>query len=154
MSLFPAGHILTSADLDTLFPVGVGAWTSYTPTLTQSVTVTKTVNYARYMKVGRMVTCAVNLGVTGAGTAANAVVLGLPLTSAVASATPCGTGFIFDSSTGLAYPALVLLDSTTAVQFLSTQSTGVARLGAGGSWALALANADSVNAVFTYESAT
>src|SRR5919106_4616538 len=50
---------VAEADIDTLqansaaaFPLGFAAWTAYTPTLTQSATPTKTVNRARYMRVG------------------------------------------------------------------------------------------------------
>ena len=46
----------------------MGAWTTYTPGLSQSVTVTKTVNHARYMQVGKTVMGSVYMTATSAGT--------------------------------------------------------------------------------------
>jgi hypothetical protein len=76
-----SGQILTAATMNSIG----AAWESYTPTLTQSSTVTKTVTYAKYTQINKLCIVNVRLDVTGAGTAANSVVVGLPLTSASAN---------------------------------------------------------------------
>jgi len=55
-----------------------GAWTAYTPTLVIGVTVAKTVNYAKYLQVGKTVFVQVNLTATASGTASSVVQVGLP----------------------------------------------------------------------------
>lgn len=130
-----------------------GAWLSYTPTLTQSVTVTKTVNYAKYMQVGKLVVVQVFLSVTGAGTAANAILVGLPVTAAQTGAAPqeVGTGAVLDSSLGQVWKGQAILHSTTDVWFrASGSSTNV--LGTGDMTA-ALASGDQVSMTVTYEAA-
>lgn len=51
-------------------------WTTWTPTVTQSGSVTVTVNNAIYSIVGDICTVNVSLTVTGSGTANNAIVIG------------------------------------------------------------------------------
>jgi hypothetical protein len=104
---------------------GVGAWTSYTPTLTQSATVTKTVNYAKYFKIGRMCQVTVSLTVTGAGTATNAITIGLPL--AAATAIGFGGGYFYDGSGNALYPGIsTVLTTTTAVLVDASAATPAA----------------------------
>ena len=57
---FSAGAVLTAAqlnaitnDLKALLPLDQVAWTTWTPTLTQTGAVTKTVTYAKYTQVGK-----------------------------------------------------------------------------------------------------
>ena len=133
--------------------VPLGAWTAYTPTLTQSVTVTKTVTYAKYQRVGRMINVQALLACTGAGTAGNAVVFGLPVAAANAtSLTPCGTFYLRDDSAGTSYHgAAVFAGVTTSVNGVANAQTnylGVA------SFAAALANLDVVGVALTYEAAS
>jgi hypothetical protein len=151
MSTFPAGHILTSADMDTITPVGVGAWTSFTPTLVQSVAVTKTTVQASYMKIGRL--CVVNyyLSVTGAGTAANVVQLGLPLASNSVAFAGVGSGMIFDSSVSTFYSGTAIIDTATTVKFAPNAVGNY--LGAG-SFTAGLASGDIVSAFIAYQTTT
>lgn len=132
---------------------GYGAWTSYTPTLTQSGAVTKTVNYAKYFKIGRQVTVAVLVTVTGTGTAANIATLTLPFTAATTMG--FGTGLIYDSSAGLVYPGLTNVNATTTMALYDSaaQSGPGGFLGLGG-FTAALANGDQVNMGCTYEAAS
>jgi len=130
-----------------------GAWTSYTPTLTQSAAVTKTVTYAKYEKIGRMVSVTVSLSVTGTGTANNAITVTLPFTAA--SAVYVGSGYMLDSGV-LFYPMIVWPGSTTAVSFLdATQGTGAVSMGQTGAvFSAALAAGDLVAFSLTYEAST
>lgn len=140
------------------FPIGTGAWTDYVPTLVQSGAVTKTVTYARYMQIGRMVVAQVLLAATGAGSAANEVRIGLPVAaSSAATGYNVGTGYIFDASVGGAgvYKGEALLDNANYVTMMET-STGIgARLGtATAVFSAALASGDGIGIQVVYEAAT
>lgn len=142
-------------NLNAVVPNGPDAWTSYTPTLTQSGAVTKTVTYAKYMKVGRLVVVNLLLSCTGSGTAGNAVKIGLPVAAAVSSAVPIGTGYINDSSANLIYYGLAdFASSTTEVQLLVIQQGSAAAVLGAGSFTAALATGDGVGLYVMYESAT
>jgi hypothetical protein len=133
--------------------VAADAWTSYTPTLTQAATVTKTVTYAKYVQIGKTVIGSVFLTVTGAGTAANAVKLGLPVTAATATSLVIGPGYIFDTSAGFLYTAIGTLASTTDVQFLSLVNGAASQVLGSASFTAALAVGDLVLLNFSYEAA-
>lgn len=72
-----SGQVLTAATLNTIGAASV----SYTPTFTQSVTINKTVNIARYWQFQKLVLVQFSLTATSNGTAGNAIVVGLPLTA-------------------------------------------------------------------------
>lgn len=131
------------------------AWTSYTPTLTQSATVTKTVSRAKYAKFGRTVVCQGLLTVTGSGTSSNAIVVGLPVTSVavVGNAPPLGTAVVFDTSAGLYYRCIAAHVTTTTMSFLVNGSTSANYAGAS-DFTAGLASGDAVSWQITYESAS
>lgn len=136
------------------FPLGVGAWTSYTPTLTQSATVAKTVTYARYQRVGRIIFFQVRLDVTGAGTAANDVLIGLPVAAVnVTIELPLGGGFIYDSSLGQAHIGVAITNSGTVVKIRPGTGAVNAALG-NNQFTAALASGDIVSVGGSYEAAT
>lgn len=146
--------ILVKDNFDAAFPLGVDGWTSYTPTLTQSATVTKTVNYAKYIRIGRTIICSVDLAVTGAGTAANGVVIGLPVAASSAHGRSLGTGSIFDTSAGTVYNGIAdFFGATTTVQLWSTSTDSGNTLGAA-VFTAALAAGDAVNIHVIYEAAS
>jgi hypothetical protein len=134
------------------FPLGVAGWTSYTPTLTQNATVTKTVTYAKYQRVGRTIFFIVELLVTGTGTASNAIIVGLPVTAASANKI-IGSGIVFDTSATALYKGLVNLLSTTTVALYWTGDTTVSSIGVVGMSA-GLAVNDQVQLSGFYEAAT
>jgi hypothetical protein len=139
-------------DLDARTPSG--AWATYTPTLTQSGAVTKTVTYARYIKIGRLITAELVLTVTGSGTGANAVLIGLPVAAAFGTNFPIiGAGNIFDSSAVLVYRGLAEIVSTTTFELIATNSTVAGALGAD-AFTAGLAVNDVVRAMVSYESAS
>ena len=151
---YVAGAVLTAAQLnetrDNLKAIG-DPWGTYTPTLTQSVAVSKTVTFAKYMEAGNFIVGHVKLAVTSAGTASNAITLTLPV--AAAQSGPCsGTGVVYDASAGLLYKGLVNLVSSTTVTLLNTGDTALGSLGQSGMTA-ALASGDEVNLSFFYEAA-
>lgn len=136
------------------FPLGSvdGAWPSWTPTLTQTGAVTKTVTYARYMKVGRTTIAAFDLAVTGTGTASAAVTVSLPVTAATSSL-KVGAGSIFDTSAGTQFKGVVELASTTTLAFVPTETTVNNNLGAT-SFTAALASGDLVRGFAIFEAAS
>lgn len=153
MAVFPAGHILTSADFDTLFPTGVVAPATWTPVVTQSNTPTLSVEYAAYQKVGRWVTAVVSVNITSAGTASNAVTMTFP--AAAGTLTPyrvLGYGAIYDASAAAWYQGMV--QYLTATTFVIVQHANASGLGAAGSFTAALANGDKVAASFQFYTAS
>jgi hypothetical protein len=105
-----AGDVLTAATMNSIG----AAWESYTPTLTQSATVTKTVTYAKYTRINKLCMVNVRLDVTGAGTAANSVVVGLPLTSATANIN-IGSVSLYDASTSTNYSGTCFFATTSTI---------------------------------------
>lgn len=145
-----ASSFVTPADDQGDF-VPMNAWEAYTPTLTQSATVTKTVDRATFVRQGRVVTGQFSLSVTGAGTAGNAVRLGLPV-AAVATGIVCGTAWIYDASANVRYALAVEIDgSVSEVAFLNDASAGNVF---GVAPAVTLASGDLIRGFFTYEAAS
>ena len=72
-----AGQVLTAATLNTIGAASV----SYTPTLTQGVTLSKTIQVARYWQFNKMIIGQVAVGITSSGTAGQPVLIGLPLSA-------------------------------------------------------------------------
>lgn len=158
-----AGDVLTAAQLNAelrdallgAFPLGPPdtAWTGYTPTLVQSGAVTKTVTYAKYTRVGRLITVQGLLTCTGPGTAANPVSIGLPVAAAQAANMSCGVGEIFDASASLVYKGTAIIATTTTIQLRATTTTVANVLGVD-AFTAALASPDVVSFAVAYESAT
>jgi len=83
-----SGQVLTAATLNTIG----AAWVDYTPTLTQSATVTKTISNARYCQIQKTVFVQVYLIATSAGTAGNIVKIGLPIAARTGNSSTTGIG--------------------------------------------------------------
>lgn len=88
-----------------------GIWADWTPTVTQSGSVTVTVTYARYFTAGKLVVLQAKLGVTGTGTTNNAIVIsGIPTAIQPASSgglSVVGTIDIQDTGTAQYVGALI-----------------------------------------------
>lgn len=113
--------------------VPLGVWQNWTPVITQSGTVTTTINQARYTKIGRLVVAYATLTVTGSGTGANDVVLsGLPFPGAGFVSNPftsVGSGNIFDTSAASVYKGIATLITSTTVRFRPMNTTTSGTLG-------------------------
>lgn len=129
------------------------AWITYTPTLTQGVTVTKTAEFARYKQQGKTVHVEVSLACTSAGTAGTAIVVGLPPLAPVGYRL-LGVGAIYDASPGPTYyiGGTWWVSGTTANIRIGGGFTGAAGTAAGG-FTTALASGDLVTMKLTYETA-
>lgn len=141
-------------NLNALVPSVAVAWSTYTPTITQSVNVTKTVNYARYWQIGKQISGIVELSATSGGSAANAIFVSLPVTGngSYDGNAQFGSGFIYDASTTIKYRMLVEQQSTTLVRFLTLHSTTDGLLGST-DFTVGLAAGDIITFNFTYEAA-
>jgi hypothetical protein len=124
---FVAGQVLTAAELNT-----AGAWNDYTPSWTQSATITKTVNWARYTQLGKWVQVSIKMTASSAGTADNKILVGLPVS---ASSNNFLMGILTRSSDNPAFStgSFAVYDSATTVAFGVSESInspgGVYRLG-------------------------
>lgn len=149
-----AGAVLSESDINTYLMHEGGAWSTYTPTLTQSGAVTKTVTYASWGRAGRFIYGWVVLAVTGSGTANNAITVGLPVAAAQSSGAIGSAGWV-DSSSAQQPAILELVTTTTARLRDTTIATASLFLGqTGSSNGNALASPDTITYVFHYEAAS
>ena len=128
----------------------LGQWTSYTPSLQQGGNVSKTVTYARYIKLGRLVIAEIYLQVTGSGSSSTAIEVGLPVTAAQ-SIVSTGTFRVYDASVPTNRTGIAVLANTGEVSGLMDNVTDY--MGAAG-FTAALASSDSVIVNVTYEAAS
>ncbi len=137
-----SGQVLTAATLNTIG----AAWVDYTPTLTQSATVTKTINNARYCQIQKTVFVQVYLIATSAGTAGNIVKIGLPIAARTANSSTTGIGQIYDASTNVIYVVSAYLTDVNSCAFLYQTGNPY-----GISPAITLAASDQLQMNLTYE---
>lgn len=128
--------------------VPLGAWAAWTPTWTQSATITKTITRATYTRFGRMITAYFNLTATSAGTAANAVnISNLPVAAAT-GAPIVGSWWYLDAGTTV-YVGSTHGISTTSVEFTVSGNANPFGVTPG----LTIASGDVFQATVTYEAA-
>jgi hypothetical protein len=137
-----------------------GAWTAYTPTVAQGTAtdITKTVNLAKWMRVGRLIKVRLILALSGAGGSSTTLTVSLPVDCATHTAgsqyEPIGQGVIVDTSGPTQYPVIVLLlpsSSVSTCRFVRTDSTVNNYFGIDP--ALTVASGDIIHAGFEYEAA-
>lgn len=130
------------------------AFTSWTPTLTQTVAVTVTNNDSKYLKVGRLVIAYFNLTATTSGTAGGTVTLGFGsggTAAPTARATTSITGsYRFLDAGATNYVGTVIGNTTTAVIFYKDADGNP--LGPTGS--VQVTNNDVLQGFIVYESAS
>jgi hypothetical protein len=136
-----SGQVLTAATLNTIG----AAWVSYTPTLTQGVTVTKTIAYAKYCQIQKLCIVNLDLNVTSAGTGASAIAIGLPLTTS-ATTQQIGSGFVYDQNVNALYAGPASLASATTITMLYQTGSPI-----GQSPSMALASGDVIRLMVAYE---
>lgn len=134
----------------------MAAWNTYTPILYQGATVvSKTVDSARYLRMGKFAAIQVRMTVTGSGAANSGVQVSLPADLAPASRGsfyPQGVGVIYDASAAqLGMYAVDLVTYGLAI-FFSTSGTFDNSAGnSGTTFSAALANNDRVGFTAIYE---
>jgi hypothetical protein len=122
---FVAGQVLTAAELN-----DAGTWQDYTPTWTQSATITKTVNWARYMQFNKFVCVQVKMTASSAGTANNKILVGLPV-NASSNNYLMGSFTYFDESLTIDQILFsdVIYESTSTVSFFPVLSASSGTFG-------------------------
>ena len=88
-------------------------WTSYTPTITQGATLSKTVNYAKYKQFGKILYVNIALTITSTGTAGNRIRVSLPLPIIDSNVTVLGSGYYFDAGTAHYSGTAIIYDVNT-----------------------------------------
>ena len=152
---------LTESDINTYLMGEGGAWSSWTPTVTQSGAVSVTVDYGRFARYGRTIVAECRLAVTGSGTGSNLITLSLPATAATSNDLPIGDGWIKDTSDSRDYRGQARLATASTVYFVDTfvapafTFTGGASMGSGANTMSAgLASGDTIGCRLVYEAAT
>lgn len=137
---------LTAAQVGSiLFP----AWTSYTPTFTQTATITKTVAFARYMQIGKTVFFTLAMNATSAGTAGAFVRVGLPVAPLNDNqAVFCA---FTDASPAASYVMLGFTKTGTNDMIFLNDASGSAAFG--NAPAVTVASGDAIYCAGTYEAA-
>lgn len=147
---------MVTADLNKIPRATGSAWSSdfaesghvgWTPTLTQSAAVAKTINNATCIQIGALVLGWCRLTPTAAGTTNNAVQVSTPVTMKTATLS-VGHGFV--TLAGVTYRVLVFLSTTGSFVFRRCDVAGVSNLGVDPNAALAAAG-DSINFFFVSE---
>lgn len=135
----PSWRKIVSADVGFVFA-------TWTPVVTQSGAVTKTVTYAKYVQFGKFVMAQCLLAITGSGTTANDISITVPVTAATSGAfLTVGEGTTVISAA--ANMKSVALTSTSVVKFIDS----AAPLYSG--WNVGLANGDVLSFTIMYEAA-
>lgn len=135
-----AGSKITALD--------IGFESTYTPVVTQSVTVTTNWSEASYQRIGTRVTGNVYGVVTGSGTASNFILVTLPLAILTSAAITAAWGFCQDTSAAQNYPFMGYRASSTQIAMMGMyQAPGY--LGAG-QFTAGLAAGDVISFSFTY----
>jgi hypothetical protein len=137
-----AGNVLPASTLNTIGAV----WETYTPTLTQGVTVSKTTVVARYCQFQKTVIVNIMLNPTSTGTVGSALSVGLPIAARANNNQIVGTGYIYDNSPQFTYNVSAYLASTTTFNALYQGGSPW-----GSNPSLAIANGDQIQFMITYE---
>lgn len=147
------GAALTESDINTYLMGEGGAWTAYTPTVTQSGSVTVTNFRSRYARYGRLIIFTTSLTVTGSGTGSNAITVSLPVTAAT-SGIPIGSAVLFDNSGTTFYPGLTWLQSTTTASIFNATTSASAQILGQAIFTAGLAVSDTINMSGMYEASS
>lgn len=128
----------------------IGAWNTWTPTVTQPSTISLAATTARWTRIGRTVIGNANVTVNGTGMAGNSVLMSLPVPAAAAFPA-IGSAWIYDNSAVVRYVCVADLASTTAMNFAHDASAASYW---GGAPSIGLGSADQIRVSFTYEAAS
>ena len=127
-----------------------GAWTTWTPVVTQSATPTMTISEARYVKNGRTVTAELVVSFTSAGTNGNAIQCTLPVAGATYTGEKCVGQFSFLKSASAWYTGSCVLTSATALRFRTNAGTDAFGINP----AITIGSADTMTFTITYDAAS
>jgi hypothetical protein len=102
-----------------------GVWTTYTPILSQTVTVSTSTTTGRYVRFGSLVIVRVRLIASSSGTAGGIITASLPITADPVYSTfgISGNGIIFKAATNVQHH-VALHTAASTVSFVSDISGG------------------------------
>lgn len=135
-------------------------WIDFSPTVTQSVTITYTRTYCRYKKVGRKVTYQGYLDITSAGTGGNNIEVLLPVASVVPGGIgrTIGVAEYYHPGTGAIFFGNAFIPATTYFRARHYSGTSAGVYGGNnigtGTANFALASGDVINWAVEYEAAS
>jgi hypothetical protein len=127
-------------------------WTTFTPVVTQSATITHSVNVAKYSVNNKTMSIDVNLSLTSAGTAGNIIeITGWPsyLNSTWISGSVVGSGFFYDTSASLYYACVAVVGTSGSRIWLLYTNAGSNFFGI--TPAITAANGDGIAARVSWE---
>ena len=131
-----------------------GAWTTWTPAVTQGATPTLTATGSAYCRFGRLVIARINVAITSSGTAANDVVISLPVSAAGGSTTYLtGTVVIEDGSASTRYVGTGLMTAATTFKLIPGTSAGTTLFLGSSTFTAALTTGDFIYGTIMYEAA-
>jgi hypothetical protein len=133
---------------------GLGAGETWTPTVTQGVGVSVTVNRAAYTKMGRRVSGECHLTCTSSGTSSTDVSVTIPLPRAAAINHAIGTGYFIDSGTGNVFPVVAYLNGVSSMAFMRTAVDGTSAVYLGSSGLTQLTSGDTISISINYEASS
>jgi hypothetical protein len=138
--------VYTGSAWSTIGPLH-GALTSWTPTVTQTGSVTVTNNYSRYRRTGRHIEGWFSLNVTGSGSGLADIVIGAIPATAASTSPLIGRGRLYDQSVPATRDCWLYLASTTTFGMTLSVGVDVGTL-------QNLANLDKLDGFFAYEAAS
>jgi hypothetical protein len=148
-----SGDILTEAWVDQVRDnfTALSTWSSFTPTFTQSATITKTLIHGYYVQLGDLVIGHVKMTATSAGTVNNEIRVGLPVAHDLAANSPIGDFWFQDAGTDVKIGSLVTQGAAGGTVCNLQRDTKAATLGST-SDVVTVASSDSVGYTFIYRS--
>ena len=155
------GQVISETDTDSLsvyngtawLGAQLGAWTSYTPVIKGgATTVSATIQYAKYVQIGKTVNVRVEATITSAGAANARITVTLPVqpTGTLSTASVFGTFFILKSSVAF-YQGAAILDGTSPSIVCSGTSYGTGDFMGNTGPSITLGNNDKVSFSVCYE---
>jgi hypothetical protein len=150
-----AGTGATAVQANTYMTHTGGAWNTWTPVVTQSNAVTVTIGTAAWFRAGRFIAFHAELTVASTGTAANDIVISLPVAGVGTGLTALyGQGSVFDlSAPNQRWIGALVPSSTTTVKIQNPFVTTLGYLGGSG-FSAAVASGDVIAIAGHYEATT
>ena len=94
------GQVLTAATMNSIG----AAWESYTPVITQGVTLTKTTQFGKYTQINKLVVYTAKFIFTSTGSASNEIQVALPINNQNPNVSGAfGSALFYDTSAGRYY---------------------------------------------------
>lgn len=130
---------------------GFGAWSTFTPTVAQGVSVTGTVTHAEYSLIGKTVFVRGRIVLTSTGSSANTIEVSIPIAAGAKNygATPytAGTFCLYASTNATFYAGAASMLTSTSFRMVASGQTNTVGI----TPAIGLMNSDILSFDLTYE---